>query len=65
MSPQERERAIKTLGVAIEASKDRDIQLTLFRQMAELIRGRSPEAVARIERERGLLLNGPVSGGTC
>jgi len=65
MSPQEREKAIKTLGAAIEASKDRDVQRTLFHQMAELVRGRSLEVVARIERERGLLLDEPVSGGAC
>jgi len=54
MSPQERENAIKTLSAAIEASKGRDVQRTLFRQMAELVRRRSPQVVADIERARGL-----------
>ncbi|WP_035881622.1 hypothetical protein [Cupriavidus metallidurans] len=63
MSPQEREEAINALGAAIEASSDRDVQRTLFREMAELIRGRSAEVVAQIERKRGLLLDCAASGG--
>jgi len=55
MSPQEREKEIQTLGAAIEASSDRDVQRTLFRQMAELVRGRSPDLVASMELARGLV----------
>lgn len=54
LSDAAREKKIRVLGEAIEASKDRDEQCQLFGHMSTLIRGRSPEMVAAMEAARGL-----------
>lgn len=64
MHPLERERQIRDLGSAIEASDDSDHQRDLFAQMAVLIRARSPQTVQAMEAARGLLFApvGPAEG---
>ena len=54
MDAIEREERIHALAAQIQASRDRDVQRVLCRQMTELINGRSPEVVAEMERARGL-----------
>ncbi|WP_416047933.1 hypothetical protein [Cupriavidus basilensis] len=55
MNVLEREQRIRALAAQIEASQDRDEQRRIFTQMAELIRGRSPDFVAGMELARGLV----------
>lgn len=54
MNALEREQRIKSLAAEIEVSQDRDEQRRIFTQMAELIRGRSPDFVVSMELARGL-----------
>jgi hypothetical protein len=48
------ERMIELVKLRFLAAKTTDERRELFDTMRELIRTRSPEQVARIERERGL-----------
>lgn len=54
MNDQEREDAIADRLRRIELTYDPQIKKAWFKQAAELIAGRSPEQVAKMERERNL-----------
>jgi hypothetical protein len=55
LTDSERENGIQFAYRALMAARDKPSQFAGWRVMRRLIRSRTPEAVARLERDRGLV----------
>lgn len=55
MTDQQRELEIEAWKETLCAAKNRHARTAAWRRMQELIKGRSPEQVRRMERARGLV----------
>jgi len=54
MTDEQRERLIDTYVQVVTLESKREIQLAAAARIAELVRERSPEQIAKMETERGL-----------
>jgi hypothetical protein len=54
LTDSQRENAIRTAHRALVGSQDKSSKAAAWRVLCRLIKSRSPEAIARLEEERGL-----------
>lgn len=54
LSDEDREQLIDACHAIVSLDPERLCKQVMFRRMAELIRGGSPQVIERMERERGL-----------